>query len=187
MYGLIESMFVDIVIPHRNEHEYIEMAKRLGIDGLVFVGKKVKTDFKIFYVNVKESTGNDRGLIERGGFDVLYNVEAKQKKDFMHQRGSGLNHILCKLMVKKGICLGFNFSKVLGSSPVTRGKILGKMKQNFKLCKKYGVPTLIASFARSPYQMRSAHDLRITFESFGMPKDMAKKSIEYLGKKVWTG
>ena len=48
--------------------------------------------------------------------------------------------------------------------------LIGRMIQNIKLCKKFKVKTAIASFASSPYGMRSPHDISSFFRILGMEK-----------------
>ncbi len=193
-------MHIDIVIPQKNEEEYIQMAQTLGWDGLCFFYPNkpdalrlggVKSKMPIYHASpsdshanliIKESKGDDRDTIEAGGFQLLYDIEKKQKHDSMHQRQSGLNHIYCNIMVKKKIGLAFPFETILGLEVSRRGVILGRMRQNFGLCEKYGVDTAIVSMATNPYHLRSPHDLQRTYLAFGMNTSQAKRSILHVGR-----
>jgi RNase P/RNase MRP subunit p30 len=97
----------------------------------------------------------NRLALENKKVDILLSPEKNTKKDNLHYRASGLNHILCKLAHKNNIVIGFNFSELLNSKSSERAKILGRMLQNAKLCKKYKVNTVFATFAKDKYELRS--------------------------------
>lgn len=195
-------MFTDIVFPKNNEHEFIAMAKKLGYSKLCFVyddpekikeaRKKYKDNSLIIFgvigtyrtipkvrntadLVIVESSDSDRKLLENSEEIILVNVEETKKSDFMHQRASGLNHIMCSLAHKNDITLAFSFSKILNAPK--RAELLGRIKQNIKLCRKYKVKTRIASFAETPYEMRSPRDLIDFFSNLGMHQGDAKKSL----------
>ena len=187
---------IDIVIPCNNEEEFIAMAEKLGYKALCFLyklndylskqknfeAKKIKiyagilADSKdINKIKSKlnnndifaamKSSNNDREIIEKSKVDMIFSFEDSVKKDFIHQRASGLNHILCKSAKENNVTIGFSLSLILNSK--NKHVILGRMMQNIKMCKKFRVKTIIASFAEKPFEMRSVHDLRSLFEILG--------------------
>ena len=87
--------------------------------------------------------------------DILLSPEKNNKRDFMFFRNSGLNQVLCKLAVKNHISIGFNFSDILNSNGKERSKLLGRMTQNVRLCKKYKVKMEFSSFAKNKFELRS--------------------------------
>ena len=111
------------------------------------------------------SSNNDREIMEKPKADMVFSFEESPKMDFIHQRASGLNHILCKIAKKNNIIIGFSLSSILNSK--NKQVILGRIMQNIKLCRKFRVKTAIASFAQKPFEMRGAHDLRSLFEILG--------------------
>jgi RNase P/RNase MRP subunit p30 len=52
----------------------------------------------------------------------------------------------------------FGYS-LLKCSDVRRAVLLGRMKQNLRICKKYKVKIRVFSFALKPYEIRSEKDL----------------------------
>lgn len=195
---------IDIVIPQNNERELEAMAHKLGYKELLFLypidgysdnykGKVLKIKFGVLLDSKTTnnnliqklkregkfiaafSSENDRKLAESGSVNLLIGVEADQKRDFLHQRGSGINHILAKILEQNKITLCFPVSEIISSS--NRHSLLGKMKQNINLCKKYEVKTAIASLASSPMDMRSPKDVVSLFFLLGMEKDIIKKSL----------
>ncbi len=196
-------MSIDIVFPKNNEKEFIEMAQRLGYGSLCFVydrpdTKKYSTRLHIYkgvlatvrtvgrfrnsdLVLVK-SSGQDRLAVEKAKPDVIFSLEGSKKSDFIHQRNSGLNHIMCRLASQNNVAVGFSFDLLLGTR--MRSRAMGRMMQNIRLCRKYKVRTVIASFASSPYRMRSPHDLESLFTTLGMHPKEAKESLSATQKII---
>jgi len=133
---------------------------------------------QITKVVICKSPENNRSVFEKIRPSVVFELETLSKKDSMHSRNSGLNHILCSLANKNNILVGFSFSSVLDSEGIFKSQILGRMMQNIRLCRKYKVRTVIASFADGPYKMRAFHDLRSFFISLGMHPKEANDSLE---------
>src|SRR3989337_1469954 len=102
---------IDIVFPNKNEEEFIEMAKRLGIGGLILAYKN-KTEFwqktnipiinalyvepknvsKAKQLNAPSICNASREAIERGA-NVVFGFELLEEKEHTHYRRSGLNQI----------------------------------------------------------------------------------------------
>jgi RNase P/RNase MRP subunit p30 len=194
---------IDIVFPEKNEQEFFEMAKKLGYTGLVLVynspaaaksapkapaGLHVKSavlsDARKAYqlrsqgtLTFVQCSDQDRAVLERGSADVLFGAEGTQPKDYMHQRGSGLNHVMCELARKNKVAIGFSFAKVLEAVGSQRAQLLGRISQNIILCRKYKVKAVIGSFAKDPWKMRSPHDLASFFTVLGMHPSESKKAL----------
>lgn len=188
-------------MPLKNEKDFINMAKKLGFKELIFLyvqknmfykkkedikitnyliadEKKVQKDIRTFVKSPKDP----RFAFEKSRPMCVFDLEL-QKKDFMHQRGSGFNHIMAKHANKNNICVGFSFSTILNADSVNRSKIIGRIKQNIKLCRKYKVNTVIASFAVNPWDMRAPKDLLTFFSVLGMHPREAKDSLNLSFKK----
>jgi ribonuclease P/MRP protein subunit RPP1 len=103
----------------------------------------------------------NRFVVENKKVDILLSPENNSRKDLMFSRRSGLNQVLCKLAAKNGVAIGFDFSYLLNSKGKQRARILGRMRQNVKFCKKYGVKMVFSSFARNKYELRSEDFLKI--------------------------
>ena len=205
------KMFVDIVFPDGNEKEFIELASRLGYAGLCFVYdsptkehekiKKLQENTKLnlylgssitprdlnktkktTYINFIKSSHKDRFVLEKNRAGVLYSLEENPKEDFMHHRASGLNQVLCKLANKNSVIIGFSFNTLLQNKKNLR-RILGRMMQNIFLCRKYQVKTMVSSFTKKPYEMRSASDIISLFHILGMDKKEIKNSFTIIPPK----
>ncbi len=178
---------IDIVFPNKNEEEFIEMAKKLGIAGLIFAYKnknefyEKKTDIPIInalfteprniskakQLGVPSICMASREAIERGT-NIVFGFELLEEKDHTHYRRSGLNQVLCKLAADKKVAIAFSFSTILQYTGQKRAQLLGRIMQNITFCQKYKTPMKTASFATNPYEMRAPADLAAFFKELGM-------------------
>jgi RNase P/RNase MRP subunit p30 len=126
----------------------------------LFSGKRI--------FSVVKSSKKDREVIESKKADMIFSFEETSKRDFLHHKASGLNHILCKLARENDVIIGFSINSLLGAN--NPELILGRLVQNVKLCTKYKVKNVVASFAESPYEMRSVHDIRSLFRALGLER-----------------
>ncbi|MBD3361293.1 hypothetical protein GF358_00720 [Candidatus Woesearchaeota archaeon] len=191
----------DIVMPCGNEKEFIGMAKKLGFDELVFlyVNKTQfyteKEDIKITNFLISDEKKVQKGVsafvkapkdprlaFEKAKPLCVFGLEL-QKKDFMHHRGSGFNHIMAKAAYQNNVCMGFSFSMVLNACEINRAKIIGRIKQNIILVRKNKVKTVIGSFTNNPMQMRAPKDLVAFFTVLGMHAKEARDSLNRTFKK----
>jgi len=122
-----------------------------------------------------QSSEQDRAVIERGP-SVMWGFELGQRKDFTHQRGSGLNHILCEIAHQKNVAILFSLKDIFTAK--NQGVMLGRVSQNIRLCQKFSVPMIIGSGASSPYEMRSPRDIQALFCELGMKPEIAKKAMD---------
>src|SRR3989338_6630806 len=90
------------------------------------------------------------------------------KKDNLHYRYSGLNHIICKLAKENDIFIGFSLDKIRDSIE------LGRVMQNIKLCKKYKNSVCFFTFAKYKFSLRGIHDIMAFCRVLGMDGLMAK-------------
>jgi hypothetical protein len=178
---------IDIVFPNKNEEEFIEMSKKLGMAGIIFAYKnknefyEKKTDIpainaliaepknimKAKQLNAPAICTASREAIERGA-NIVFGFELLEEKEHTHYRKSGLNQVLCKIAADKKVAIGFSFTTILNSYGQKRAQLLGRIMQNITFCQKYKTPMKIASFATNPYEMRAPADLTAFFKNLGM-------------------
>lgn len=193
-------MPTDIVFPNKNEKDFVEMAERLGYSKLFLVYARKqdlrpvklqsRVELKMGIITeakqvagarswsefvIVRSSGDDRAVIEKHKPGLIFGLEQNPRKDSMHYRSSGLNHVLCALLRKNKISVGFSFQMLLNSK--RRAQLLGRITQNIKLCRKYGVRMVLASFAQEPYDMRSPHDLVALGLTMGMHPKEARAAV----------
>jgi len=196
---------IDFVFPKGNETDFIVMAEKLGISHLYLVYSKI-TDISNFQKNskvklsqavlcephdVKKYKGRFitivsapadqstlRQIIEKEKPDILLNLEFGGRKDFLHHRASGLNHILAVIAREKDVSVGFGFSSILNANPKERSVVVGRMMQNIVFAHKFKFNVVLASFARDPWHMRSGYDLAAFFTSLGMTFSESRSGME---------
>lgn len=151
------------------------------INIVCFDGEKFNLGFSKVYsckdFNLAYGKENNRKLLENKKLDILVSPEKTRKKDFIHHRNSGLNHVLCKLAKKNNIAIGISFNDILKSKE--RDKLIGRIMQNIRLCRKYKVKMVLASFATNKFEMRDAHDLMSFGICLGMNPGEAKKALNF--------
>lgn len=173
---------LDFVMPNKNEKSLIFKAKQLGIKHLCLVyklkdlekkEKKQEEGIKLFYgvlCNTKDLgkakrladftlvQNPERKAIEKKNPDMVFDLELGNRRDFIFQRNSGLNHILCRFMKENDIVYYVNFNQI--SESKNKQILLGRIIQNLRLCKKYNVKVGIASFSSKSSGMRNPSDMR---------------------------
>ena len=136
---------------------------------------------KIFTIIEGSSEEKNRKAVENKQVDILLAPERAGKKDKFTQRDSGLNHVLCALAKKNDVAIGFSFSDVLNSPH--RATVLGRMMQNVRLCRKYKVKMVVASFAHNPWEMRPAHDMVAFAQVLSMTPKEAQQALNFQKKR----
>jgi RNase P/RNase MRP subunit p30 len=134
------------------------------------------------FVSAPDDQNLIRQVMEKDKPDVIFNLEYAGRKDFIHHRASGLNHILSVIAKDKGVAVGFNFSGLLGASAKEKSVYLGRMMQNIHFARKFKFGTVIASFAKTPFDMRSEHDISGFFISLGMAPSEVKSGLGWAGR-----
>jgi len=107
-------------------------------------------------------------------------LSEKAEKDSLHWRRTALNRSLCELAKKKDIAVAFSFSTILNAK--NRPLLFGRIMQNIRLCRKYKVDMLFASFAKNKWEMRAPHELIAFAQLLGMTPGEAKRSLELAGE-----
>jgi hypothetical protein len=185
---------MDIVLPKGNEEAFIDIALRLGYTSLCFAyenmpAKRYETDrIRLKFgqissgkkklkpdITIVKTTLNSRKFFENPGADLIYGLENGSKKDFAHQRNSGLDHIMCRLAQKNKVAIGISLGEIKNFR--RREIVMGRIMQNIHLCRKYKVKMVLASFAQRPEQMRSPHDLRSLGVVLGMHPKEAQQAM----------
>ncbi len=128
--------------------------------------------------------GNDeinRAAVENKKTDILLSPELGRERDFIHFRNSGLNQVLCKLAKKNEIAIGFSFNYLLNSK--SKELVLGKMRQNVVLCRKYKIKTVLGSFASREIEIRNKSELMSFGKVIGMNGKEIKEALNFRKKE----
>lgn len=122
----------------------------LGLDVLPKEAQKHSTKYDVLFSLAT------RDAIENKHIMYLYGAETLEEKDRTHQRGSGFNHVLVKMISEKEKVYCYDFSLLLHARDTSM--ILGRMMQNKKFFTKYKTQTKLFTFARSWEEVRSTSD-----------------------------
>ncbi|MBI5390082.1 hypothetical protein HZB02_01200 [Candidatus Woesearchaeota archaeon] len=157
---------MDLIQPSGNAEAFLDRARLLGHQALFIIGKQnplptsgIELTWCSLHpqrggVVIAQSSVKDRQLMEQGKIQWMFGFEDLAWKDSMHQRRSGLDHVLCKIMQEKQI--GY----IITLAHLRDEKRLGRILQNIKLCRKHKVAMMLATFAQSPDQLRGAEDMK---------------------------
>ena len=124
------------------------------------------------------------GLVQRRDVDILLGAEYIALTDNLHFRHAGFTDVLLRKAREKNIAIGFSFSDFLRcKDDYERARIFGRMQQNVRLCRKCGVNVVVASFARTKWEMRGALDLLAFARVLGMTGDEARNALTFAPKR----
>ena len=99
-----------------------------------------------------------RFALEKTTIDIVFGQELINPKDSLHFPRGGLDQITCKIAKEKEKTIAFSFSDILGSG--NKGRLLGRIRFNLQLCRKYKVKMLFSNFSEKKEELRSAKDLK---------------------------
>ncbi len=98
--------------------------------------------------------GENREASECWEIDVISRPEQSAERDFMKQRDSGIDHIISRFMAEKSIALELNFSDILHSGGRGRATLIGRMRQNILLARKYRIPLITTTGSNDIFDLR---------------------------------
>ncbi len=104
----------------------------------------------------------NRKILENKDIDVLLSPEIHNRKDFLKQRNSGLNEVLCKLASKNNIKIGIDLNEIKKLNKKEKAIILSRIIQNINLCKR--TKTKVIIFPENKYKKQ---DIQGFFQALG--------------------
>ncbi len=161
-------MFVDICHANGKEKEVLETSKKLGIAGIYFVGSNIKPDFQIknrplFFVFEKPIQKNHICIIQNLSWERKFNSPMK------------INHVYFKELKENRCIVAVSFTDFLANQ-----ETLEKVKFIVKLCRKYHIPVMVASFAKSALGLRSKEELLAFARYLGLKKEALSNFYNFL-------
>jgi hypothetical protein len=180
-------MRLDIVLAEGNEKGFAKRAAELGLQGLLIFSKRKFQVFSVqglsiaqgLIVEHKPKPGltiaekPTRHTFEKLRPSIVFGTELQNAQDKTHFRRSGLDDVVCRLAKQHNIMVGLGPAVVL-RAPLPESVVIGRMMQNIRFCRRFGVKLVLASFAKSPDEMRAHHDLKAFGISLGMTPEEAK-------------
>lgn len=174
----MNNTMIDIVLINKDKEGILEFSKNLGFYDIYFLEEKdiYQSVNKIKKENLVIFDGDDesnRKALESGKINILLNP-GFESKDTLKNINSGLNQVLCKIANKKNVAIAFSLDKI------KEQKVIKKIIQNIKLCRKYKVKILLFTFAKNKYEMRHANDLISFCKILGMTPGESKFALNGL-------
>ena len=155
------------------------------IDIVNFYGEMFKLGYsKIYHAgqfNIAYGDKNNRKLVEDKKLDILLSPERETRSGNLIVIDSGLNQVICNIARKNNVTIGISFIDILKSK--NRPILLARIMQNIRLCRKYRVKMVMASFATNKYEMRDARDLYNLCLVLGMNEREAKEALNFRKKE----
>lgn len=133
--------------------------------------RKREKNVEIVYTSSKES--DIRNIIQKFKPYIITNLEF-QSHDFMHHR-AGINQVISKEMHDKNVTYGVSLQLLFSTK--YKGEVIGRIKQNLSLAKKYKIGVKAFTLADNPYKMKGPIDVVSLLVCFGMDSKKAKESI----------
>ena len=121
----------------------------------------------------------NRRAIETLKIDYLVMPEAHSKRDTLKQRDSGINHVVAKEAAKKKISLLINLSYLKSLDAKPQAKVLARVIQNIKICRKAKCGIKVASFAKNEKALVSVSDIKRFLSSLGMSSQQVQMAIDF--------
>jgi len=103
--------------------------------------QKLKRASEEIIVHAQDDDFN-RKVFEIKDVDMVVGLELSGR-DRLKQRGSGMNEVIAKLAKTNGIFIGVDIKKIAGLDILEKGKVLGRVRQNIKLCKRTGARIVV--------------------------------------------
>ena len=166
----------DIPLPARSDFE-IYTGIEIQVEKVAKLTKEVsRLRGKVDIITI--GGGNEdinRAAVENGKVDILAHPTA---------HGKPLNHVLAKAAADNGVAVDFNMDALIIQKGGSRIKALAAMRQNLVLARKYGVPMVITSNARSHYDLRSPREMMALAMFFGMTQDEALHALSVVPQGI---
>lgn len=169
----------DIVLAKKSA-QFTEKAGGLGFQNLIFALPYQTNlnlnaiDAVIIHTSSLKELRKQTGIVANNGKKPIILAEHETSRAAFENKQTWLvvmpelNHVLCNLAVKNDIIIGIDLSKIRKAQPKERAKILEKMLKIARLCRKYRVKTIIASFADKQEDLASFKDIQAFASSIGL-------------------
>lgn len=127
----------------------------------------------------------NRFLLESTQIDLLidpHSSKDKIKTDFIHHFNSGINHILSTFAKEKSTTFMINLNSFYQKKK-NLSKDIGRIEQNIRFCRKYGIPIICGYIVSKPSQIKSIVELSSILHLLGGSKEqilISSKQVSYI-------
>jgi ribonuclease P/MRP protein subunit RPP1 len=181
--------------------ELLRVAKRYGYAGIALINHddvlQERSDSKTVFTGVEIRAqsivelkrkiqlhwGNVALVAVHGGNEKINRAAVENPKvDILaHPSGErgegGLNHVLVRYAAENGVAIDFNMNALIHSRRGDRARIIGKMRENLKMVRKFNAPVILTSHARSVYNLRAPREMIALASLFGMTREEATRAL----------
>ncbi|AEC51383.1 ribonuclease P protein component 3 [Pyrococcus sp. NA2] len=95
------------------------------------------------------------------------------------RKDPGIDHVLARMMARKGVALGFSLRPLLHSTNYDRANMIKFMMKAWQLVEKYGVRRFLTTSAKEKWEVRWPRDLASLGVILGMDISQAKASLSF--------
>jgi ribonuclease P/MRP protein subunit RPP1 len=123
-----------------------------------------------------------RVAVDKALVDVIAHNERGSRRSNRNYRHSGVDHVIAKKCAENKVSVNICFNDFLKAKD--RGVMLGRMRQNVRLCLKYGAPIIVSSGAERLDELVPADNLVAFAEFLGMNRKQAVQSLSIVAEKI---
>ncbi|MFH0861831.1 MAG: RNase P subunit p30 family protein [Candidatus Altiarchaeota archaeon] len=128
-----------------------------------------------------------RAASESWEVDLIVNPEMNEERDLVDQWSGGIDHVMAAFMAERRVGYLVNAGNVLHANGMRRARLLGRIGQNIRVARKYGVNVVLGCGARTDLDVRSPHDLADGGMMLGLTEAQSKAAVgknteEYAGR-----
>lgn len=134
------------------------------------IRKKITKNKGKIIVFLSNDVNLNRKVLDKEQINILLLSQA-ERKDKLKQRDSGFDHVIAKIAKKNNITIGINLDEIINSKGKSKLEILGRIKQNIKLCNKNKLKMKFISIRGNE---RDIYDLKALGLVLSMPTWMTK-------------
>ncbi len=185
---LFKRSFYDFYThPSESITEFAYVAKKYGYSGIAVFNSTTDEKLENRLVNftiyegvelsgtyIKSEIKKHRSsiLLVRGGNEKLNRAVVETDIDILLQPIE-FNHIIARMAGENSVAIGFDLGSIIRQKGDARIKALKIMRTNLKYARKYKLPMILTSNARSCYDLRSPREMVALAGLFGMTKEEA--------------
>ncbi|MBA5942619.1 MAG: ribonuclease P protein component 3 [Methanophagales archaeon] len=119
----------------------------------------------------------NRAAVEDSRVDILAHPCGGAREDGDGDGDGVLNHVLVRYAAENSVAIDFNMNGIIYNRRGERARIIGKMRDNLRLLRKYKAPMILTSNARSVYDLRAPREMIALASLFGMTKVEATSAL----------
>jgi hypothetical protein len=173
----------DICFPKNNEEKYVEIARKLSIESLIFVYERepVKTEGHCNGLLVRDNVKGKADFFfsklpaKTVRKNIIYFFEGTEEKRSFHFPMRSITQVGVKEL--RNSVVGISFNHIL-KNPAG----FERLSHFVRMCNKYKVNMFVASFARHPFELRGKRELMAFSKLIGINSRNNKPISELLNE-----